>query len=110
LISPTGTRVELFSGVGGWNVFLDTNANGALDSGEPSTTSDRLGNYLFSGLAPGSYIVRQVDQAGWKTTFPSSGSHAVILAAVATAIHKSFGNHVLVQYRVALPLVVSPGG
>lgn len=74
-------------------VFTDTNANGALDSGEtgisgrtvflnidnsgqpdssnPSTTTDANGKYSFSGLAPGSYTVRELIGAGTTLSTPT---------------------------------------
>src|SRR5207249_2276320 len=44
----------------GWTVFLDSNNNGALDAGEPSTLTDSNGNYAFTNLGPGTYRVREV--------------------------------------------------
>jgi hypothetical protein len=51
-----------------WTVFLDTNNNGVLDPGEPSATTDTNGNYSFTGLAAGTYHVREVLPAGWQQT------------------------------------------
>lgn len=92
-------------GVSGVTVFLDTNANGAPDAGEASTTSNAFGNYLFSGLAPGNYTVRVADRPGWIRTTPVSGAHDATLAAGATVVDQNFG----FSYRVALPLVVRAG-
>jgi hypothetical protein len=39
--------------------YLDLNRNGKLDSGEPQTTTGLNGLASFSGLAPGSYSVRE---------------------------------------------------
>src|SRR5207237_3237534 len=52
----------------GWTVFLDSNNNGALDAGEPSTLTDSNGNYAFTNLGPGTYRVREVAPAGWVRT------------------------------------------
>jgi len=59
-------------GLANWTVYLDQNQNGELDAGETSTTTDANGNYLFSGLAGGTYYVAQVVQSGWERTHPSS--------------------------------------
>ena len=40
-------------------VFLDLNGNNALDSGEPTTTSDVNGDYAFTGLDAGDFHVRR---------------------------------------------------
>ena len=44
-------------GLGDVRVFLDTNANGALDDGEAWTVTDSNGFYLFTGVAAGTYNV-----------------------------------------------------
>ena len=36
--------------------------------GEPFTTTDADGNYAFTGLAAGTYIVREEQQSGWVQT------------------------------------------
>ena len=43
-----------------WTVYLDSNNNGAWNSGEPQTTTRSNGWYRFIGLAPGTYTVREV--------------------------------------------------
>ncbi|MEZ6136168.1 MAG: putative Ig domain-containing protein [Pirellulaceae bacterium] len=53
-----------------WTVFLDTNNNGFLDSGEPSQLTDQNGQYVFDGLAAGRYTVRELPQRGWTQTQP----------------------------------------
>jgi hypothetical protein len=57
-------------GLQGWTVYIDTNNNGKLDNGEPSTTTDSQGNYSFT-VGPGNYQVGDVAQAGWKQTTPT---------------------------------------
>ncbi|HEY9690604.1 MAG TPA: Calx-beta domain-containing protein [Oculatellaceae cyanobacterium] len=57
-------------GLHSWNIYLDTNSNGQLDSGETSTVTDSNGNYSFTDLRPGIYTVAEVQQPGWKQTFP----------------------------------------
>jgi hypothetical protein len=57
-------------GLPGWTIYLDTNSNGQLDNSETSTTTDANGNYQFTNLRPGIYTVAEVQQPGWKQTFP----------------------------------------
>ena len=54
----------------GFTVFLDLNENGQLDPNEPTQVTDADGNYRFSGLAAGSYQVREIQQSGFGQTFP----------------------------------------
>ena len=60
------------AGLSGWTVFLDTNNNGVLDSNEQSVVSDAQGNYSLTGLLPGRYTVRVLEQAGYQETTPAS--------------------------------------
>lgn len=57
-----------------WTVFVDANDNGALDAGEPVTTTVADGSYAFANLAAGSYVVRQVPQAQWQQVAPAANA------------------------------------
>jgi subtilisin-like proprotein convertase family protein/V8-like Glu-specific endopeptidase len=70
----------------GWTIYLDTNRNGAIDSGEPSRVTAADGSYAFTGLAAGMYTVAEVVQSGWQQTFPgASGATSWPLAATSIA-------------------------
>jgi hypothetical protein len=51
------THATLEPGLPDWRIYLDTNANGVRDRSEPVTTTDANGNYSFSNLLPGEWIV-----------------------------------------------------
>ncbi|HUY90417.1 MAG TPA: SdrD B-like domain-containing protein [Pirellulales bacterium] len=51
-------------GLAGRTVFLNNDGTGAPDANNPSTTTDSLGKYYFTGLAAGTYKVREVVAAG----------------------------------------------
>ena len=65
-----GIKDSLESPLAGWTVYLDANANQALDPGEPTRVTDAAGNYAFNFLLPGLQIVREVVQVGWQQTAP----------------------------------------
>jgi subtilisin-like proprotein convertase family protein len=83
---PTGTwRLEIRDTVGGdvgtlnrWSLTLAVPVEA-----EPSDETDTDGHYAFIGLEPGTYRVREVQQAGWRQTTPDpadiviSGSETV---------------------------------
>jgi len=46
-------------------VYLDTNNNGTLDSGETSTSTDSNGNFAFNNVKAGDYHVRVVLPSGY---------------------------------------------
>ncbi|MGN6544187.1 MAG: SdrD B-like domain-containing protein, partial [Aureliella sp.] len=58
-------------------IYIDSNANGSFDTGEPSTVTDALGNYHFVGLTAGTYVVREILPSKWSQTEPTSGSYAI---------------------------------
>lgn len=54
-------------------LFADANADGVPDGSVLATQlTDKNGNYLFTGLSPGSYVVEVLDPAGF---VPSSGKN-----------------------------------
>ena len=67
----------VLSGVG---VYLDSNRNGVRDTNEPATASDQNGQYAFTGLAAGSYVVGQVVPAGWRQTYPAGAAASAAAA------------------------------
>jgi photosystem II stability/assembly factor-like uncharacterized protein len=67
-------------------VFLDTNNNNLLDSGETSTTTDAAGAYTFANLPAGRYTVAQLPPAGWSRTTPAAPPPPVWVEKGPTAI------------------------
>lgn len=45
------------TGLNNISLFLDLNGNGIFDEGEPLAVTDRDGNYTFTALYPGTYVV-----------------------------------------------------
>jgi uncharacterized repeat protein (TIGR01451 family) len=68
-------------GIADWTIYIDSNDNGSLDPGEPTTQTDASGNYEFSGLNPGSYVVRELNPAGWHCSTPSPCEYRFTLNA-----------------------------
>lgn len=55
----------------GVTVYLDSNNNAALDSGEPTQVTDGNGTYMFANLVPNTeYVVREVVPSGFTQTVP----------------------------------------
>ena len=72
-------------------VFLDADNDGQLDAGEATTTTNSVGAYSFSGLAPGTYSVRVIPNSGWQNTVPSTGLRTVTLTGGQSATGLLFG-------------------
>ncbi len=83
-------------GLSHWKIFLDLNRNGTADPDEPVAVTDVNGDYMFTGLAPGSYSVVEELQPGWQQTRPGSraapGSCQVTLAEGEMVRNVNFGN------------------
>ncbi len=79
-ISISGTKFNDFDGDGnrdagepglsGFTIFLDDNGNGQLDPGETNTVTGSDGSYVFFALGPGDYLLREVQQSGFRQTTP----------------------------------------
>ena len=84
-----GTEVKL----AGWTIYADLNVNGVMDSGEPSAVTTTTG-YTIPNLAPGTYAICEVGQAGWSQVYPASGAcHTVVISTSGqTVANKNFGN------------------
>ncbi len=62
-------------------VFIDSNANGTLDTGEKSITSAVNGVYSFTGLAAGTYNITRVFPKGFRLSNSTIGYIPVTIAA-----------------------------
>jgi uncharacterized repeat protein (TIGR01451 family) len=82
------------TGMAGRTVYLDANANGQLDGGESSVTTDGLGNYTLT-VAPGSYSVRTVPaNADRACAFPSGCAYAINATSGSSYGGRDFGSYV----------------
>jgi hypothetical protein len=71
-------------------VYVDTNNNNALDSGEQSTTTDANGNYALNAIPSGTRSLRAI-AAGFTVTSPASGAQVVTLPATGGVNGRNFG-------------------
>lgn len=101
-LNGNGEDNEGEPGLSGWTVYIDTNDNGSLDSGETSTTTGANGSYTLSNLGPGTYTIREVGQTGWTQTDPTAidtgvggqanGSYVVTMTSNGNKTQRNFGN------------------
>ncbi len=63
-----------------------------IKTGDVSTTTDVNGNYLFTGVVPGSFPIAEVVQSSFNPTVPASGKHSVVVAAGDNLTAQNFGN------------------
>lgn len=88
----SGQRDSGEVGLLGWTVYLDTNNDAELDTGEPSTITDSEGNYRFENLDIKDYVVRELFQPTWFQVSPRSNQLDVRTLSGQIADSKDFGN------------------
>ncbi|MBN1505443.1 MAG: cadherin-like domain-containing protein [Sedimentisphaerales bacterium] len=77
----------------GWTIWLDSNQNGTRDAGDTFTQTNGMGVFTFTGLASGTYLVGEEQQAGWVQTWPAApGTHSVMIQANTLPWGVLFGN------------------
>jgi len=66
----------------GGQIFIDSNGNGVYDAGEPEITAGAS----FTGLLPGSYLIRALPASGWTQTGPASGKGETVTVSAGQAV------------------------
>jgi subtilisin family serine protease len=56
------------AGLAGWQVWIDTNSDGRIQRHEPRAYTDSDGNFVFSNLPPGTWLLRISLQSGYSRT------------------------------------------
>ncbi len=80
-------------GMSRWKIYLDQNENGLWDPDELFAMTGPHGDYSFTDLAPGEYIVAEVPRSGWTQTSPDAGGfHTITLEPGQTVEDVLFGN------------------
>ena len=88
-------------GMAGVTIYIDLNGNGQWNPGEPqiitsaddpNTCADETGNYCFTFLLPGQYIIREIIPAGFEITYPLGNAHVIYLGPGGHVDGLNFGN------------------
>ena len=73
-LDADGERDPDEPGLANRRVFIDANEDGHWAPGELDEFTDGLGDYAFTGLVPGDYVVRSYGPEGWQPTYPGPAS------------------------------------
>ncbi len=98
-----------------WTVFLDANDNGRLDGTEVRVQTDAQGEYTFTSLETGTYLVRQVRPDNYAQTLPADdAAYTVIISSDGQEeTGRDFGNRLLrpdlLTSTVSGPPAATPG-
>lgn len=88
-------------GLEGWQVYVDSNANGALDASDPQATTDSTGSYTISGVPYGTSTIREVVQAGVTPTNHVGGIFSTFVLNGENRNGVDFGNHEPLDYSIS---------
>ena len=89
---PNGTWLLRVTNAEGLRGSLDDWSLTLTTAGERTTTTDATGRYVFGGLRPGGYAVREQQQSGWTQTTPPGGAYNVVVTSGQDVGGFDFGN------------------
>ena len=95
-LNQNGQRDAGEPGLADVGLYLDYNADGIFNAGEPGTQSDANGNYSFTVPAGKNFVVGQIVPSGFTATQPTG---APVVAANVN-ISQSTGNHAEVALAI----------
>jgi subtilase family serine protease len=76
----------------GVKIFIDSNKNGKLDTGEYATTTNSSGYFTFGNLPAGSYQFVEIIPSGYHTTNVTNGILDVTIAVGQVLTNEDLGN------------------
>lgn len=77
-------------GIPGWQIYIDADNSGTLNGLETPIATNANGDYAFTNLGPGSYVIREVPQVGWTQT--TTNPAAIALQSGTPVANVDFGN------------------
>ena len=74
----------------GWTIQLVNASNNVIFG---SNITDSKGMFVFNNIPPGTYLLKEVQQTGWKQTAPAGGSYTIVVTENAYIFtSRDFGN------------------
>ena len=73
-------------------IYLDLDGDARLDLAEPKVLTDANGFYTMTFPGPGTYVIREVVEPGFESTFPPEGFYVVTYDGSTPITGKDFGN------------------
>jgi hypothetical protein len=98
-LNGSGVLTGTDPGLAGFTIYVDINNDGVYDSAtDPSAVTGAGGTYTITGVAAGTYKVREVGQTGWTNSFPGTTDafgpyQSVTVPADGAVSGVNFGNY-----------------
>ena len=91
-VNANGQQDAIDYGIPNQHVWLDLNNDGRYEPGEPAAVTDTSGNWFFSGVTPGSYVVRYYTPPGpYFQTAPLGGAARTVDVETSVVSGVNFG-------------------
>jgi hypothetical protein len=100
-LNGNGMKESGESGLAGWMIEAYNPATGQMFT----TVTDASGNYTFTGLSVGNWMIYERQQAGWSQTYPQSVFHSISVTGSVNTIGVDFGN----KQNCTLPISTTYG-
>jgi type VI secretion system secreted protein VgrG len=98
-LNGSGVLTGADPGLAGFTVYVDYSDDGVYNSAvDPSAVTGPGGTYVITGVAPGTWNVREVGQTGWTNSYPGTSDafgryQSVTVPADGSVSGVNFGNY-----------------
>jgi uncharacterized protein (DUF2141 family) len=90
------------AGIANIELYLDLKKDGKIDAGDPIFTTNASGAFTVTGLAAGTYRLREVVLSGYTLVSPSAGYYDVTVANGAAVKGENFFDHITTSNGIML--------
>ncbi len=99
-LDPDGTHTSTATPLSGWTIQLNQ-SSGSTWSTLATATTDSTGTYQFQVTDAGNYRVAEVEQAGYRKTYPATNYSQTIKGGQTGTITQNFWNQKLMSVKVS---------
>lgn len=79
-------------GLTGWDITINGTDTITGNTVTQTKTTDANGNYNFTGLTAGTYVISETLKIGWIQTTPTKGNYTVVITSGTNISGQDFGN------------------
>ncbi len=91
-LNANGVKDDNETGLAGWNITINGTDTITGQQVNLTTTTDSNGNYNFTSLIAGTYVISETLKSAWVQREPATGNYTVIITSGANVTEQDFGN------------------